>query len=287
MQINEKCLPCLVNQAVRVAEIAGVEDRHALYHEIFAELARTDFTKSNPELLGHFYAIIRRHAGTEDPYREIKLFYDRMFLELLPEFERRIRAAADPFSEAVKYAAVGNVIDFGPVHGITQEQVMRAFERINEKTLTPDDSAQLRRDVRRAKRILYLGDNCGEIALDRLLIRQMRAENPDAKIVFAVRGEPIVNDALEEDARVVGMDQEARIISNGDRSQGTVLSRVSEEFRAVYDTADVIISKGQANFESLSEEKGNVYFLMMVKCGVIAGYTCVPEGSLVCMRANG
>ena len=123
-----------------------------------------------------------------------------------------------------------------------------------------------------------------EIALDKLLVRRMRAENPEAEIFFGVRGEPIVNDALEEDALLVGMDEEARIVSNGDRSQGTVLSRVSGEFRAVYEAADVIVSKGQANFESLSEEKGNIYFLMMVKCGVIAGYTGVPEGSMVCMH---
>lgn len=284
MQINEKCLPCLVNQAVRVAELTGVQDRHALYREFFAELSRTDFTKSNPELLGRFFRIIKRHAGCDDPYRELKLHYDRMFLGFLPEFERRVEAAADPFAEAVKYAAVGNVIDFGPVHGITEEKVLRSFEKLNEKQLAPDDSARLLLDVRAAKRILYIGDNCGEIALDRLLVRRMRKENPAAELFFAVRGAPIVNDALTEDALLVGMDEDAKIISNGDDSQGTVLSRVSEEFRAVYDAADVIVSKGQANFESLSEEKGNIYFLMMVKCGVIAGYTGAAEGSLVCMH---
>ena len=284
MQISEKCLPCLVNQAVRVAGIAGVEDRHAFYREIFAELSRTDFTRSNPELLGHFYKIITRHAKNDDPYRDIKRFYDEMFLKMSPEFERRILGAEDPFYEAVKYAAVGNVIDFGPVHGVTQEKVMRAFDGINEKRLAPDDSERLRGDVRAAERILYIGDNCGEIALDRLLIRRMHAENPQAKITFAVRGAPIVNDITPEDAKLVKMDEEAEIISNGDSSQGTVLSRVSGEFRAVYDAADVIIAKGQANFESLSEEKGNIYFLMMVKCAVIAAYTGAKEGSLVCMH---
>jgi len=284
MQINDRCLPCLVNQAVRVAEMTGVQDRHGLYRKFFACLAKTDFTRSNPELLGEFFGIVKEHLGAEDPYREMKLHYDRMFLELLPVFEKRIEAAEDPFAEAVKYAAVGNVIDFSPIHGITEEQVMAAFERLNERPLVPDDSASLLRDVRRAKRILYIGDNCGEIALDKLLVRRMRAENPEAEIFFGVRGEPIVNDALEEDALLVGMDEEARIVSNGDRSQGTVLRRVSDEFRAVYEAADVIVSKGQANFESLSEEKGDIYFLMMVKCGVIAGYTGVPEGSMVCMH---
>lgn len=287
MQINEKCLPCLVNQAVRVAQMTGIEDRHALYREIFSELAHTDFTRSNPELLGHFFKIITRHAKNDDPYREIKRFYNEMFLTMADGFEERILNAADPFREAIKYAAVGNVIDFGPAHGVTKEDALRAFERVNEKPLTPDESVQLLRDVRAAQNILYIGDNCGEIVLDKLLIRRLRAENAQAKITFAVRGAPIVNDAIMEDALFVGIDKEAELLSNGDYSQGTVLSRVSAEFRAVYNAADVIIAKGQANFESLSEESKNIYFLMMVKCGVIAGYTGVPEGSLVCMRRTG
>ncbi|MDO4739595.1 MAG: ARMT1-like domain-containing protein [Eubacteriales bacterium] len=284
MQINDRCLPCLVNQAVRVAELTGTQDRHGLYRKFFACLAEADFTKSNPELLGEFFAIVKEHLGNADPYREMKLHYDRVFLELLPEFTRRIERARDPFREAVKYAAVGNLIDFSPIHAITQEEVFAAIEKLSEKELVPDDSGALLEDVRRAKRILYIGDNCGEIALDRLLVERMRAEKPTAQIAFAVRGEAIVNDALTEDAIAVGMDELAQIVSNGDRSQGTVLPRVSEEFREIYDAADVIVSKGQANFESLSEEKGNVYFLMMVKCAVIAGYTGVPEGSMVCMR---
>ena len=135
-------------------------------------------------------------------------------------------------------------------------------------------------------RVIFLGSEINDQVANTIVAQLLflETENPDAEIVFAVRGEPIVNDALEEDARVVGMDQEARVMTNGDRSQGTVLSRVSEEFRAVYAAADVIISKGQANFESLSEETGNIYFLMMVKCAVIAAYTGAKEGSLVCMH---
>ena len=177
MQINEKCLPCPANQAVRVAQMVGLEDRHALYRDIFAKLAHTDFTRSNPEPLGHFFKIITRHAKNEDPYHEIKCFYNEMFLSMADRFEERIRNAANPFREAIKYAAVGNVIDFGPAHSVTQEDALRAFERINEKELAPDDSGQLLRDVRSAKSILYIGDNCKEIVLDRLLIRRIRAEN--------------------------------------------------------------------------------------------------------------
>lgn len=284
MQINEKCLPCLVNQVVRVANMAGVQDRHALYHKFFACLAQADFTRSNPELLGEFFRLVKSALNNPDPYHELKLHYDRMFLALLPQFRQRIASARDPFAEAVKYAVAGNLIDFSPLHAITEEQALRAFDSLEEKTLPPESIAQLRADIRQAKTILYIGDNCGEVCLDRLLLEHIRQENPAAQLFFGVRGAPIVNDALEEDARIAGIAQLACIVSNGDDCQGTVLARTSERFQRIYADADVILSKGQANFESLSEDEGNVYFLMTVKCDVISSYTGVPAGSMVCMR---
>lgn len=137
-------------------------------------------------------------------------------------------------------------------------------------------------DIKKAKTILYLGDNCGEICLDKLLLKRIKQLNPSLKIYFGVRGKPVVNDSIESDAYEVGIDEYASIISNGDNSLGTILSRTSAQFNQIYQNCDFVIAKGQANFESLSEENKKIYFLLMVKCDVIAKYINVPEKSLVC-----
>ena len=142
----------------------------------------------------------------------------------------------------------------------------------------------LERDILKAESILYLGDNCGEICFDKLLIKRISELNPGCKLYFGVRGEAVVNDNTEEDAYSVGIDEYATIISNGDYALGTVLSRVSDEFREIYDKADVVIAKGQANYESLSEEQKSIYFMLMTKCKVISDNIGVKEKSLVCLK---
>lgn len=149
--------------------------------------------------------------------------------------------------------------------------------------MTINHIEDLKADIKTSSSLLYLGDNCGEICLDKLLLKRIKDINPDITLYFATRGAAVVNDSILEDAYQVGIDEYATIISNGDSSLGTVLSRVSEEFLEIYHKVDIVIAKGQANFESLSEEKKNIYFLLMVKCGVISQYIGALEKSLVCL----
>ena len=178
---------------------------------------------------------------------------------------------------------MGNVIDFSPIHQNVQKDMMTYFQNMDQLSLTINHVERLKEDLMNASSLVYLGDNCGEIYLDLLLIKRIKAMNPQLKIYFVTRGKPVVNDSILEDAYEVGMDQYATIISNGDGSLGTILSRVSQEFLDVYHQADIIIAKGQANFESLSEEDKNIYFLLMVKCDVISRYIGVKQKSFVCL----
>ena len=206
---------------------------------------------------------------------------------MLGEFEKNIESSDNPFQEAVKHAIIGNIIDFGPMHEFTIEDVMKWFRDTEKLSLTVDHTEKLRDDIASARSLLYLGDNCGEICLDKLLVKNIKKLNPDIHIYFGVRGEPVVNDSIEEDAYTVGMEEFATIISNGDCSAGTVLSRTSEEFNSIYEAADVVIAKGQANYESLSgQEDKNIYFMLMTKCSVIAENIGVPQKSLICMNAG-
>ena len=148
-----------------------------------------------------------------------------------------------------------------------------------------DHTKQLQTDLKKAKTLLYLGDNCGEICLDKLLIENIKHQNPDLSIYFGVRGAPVVNDSTEEDAYKVGMNELATIVSNGDISQGTVVEHTSPEFQEIYHKADLVIAKGQANYETLSDRfDQNIYFMLITKCKVIANDIGVPERSLVCLN---
>jgi len=280
MKINEQCLPCLVNQAVKTANIMNASNREELYKKIFAEMSKIDFSKTNPEIVGENYRMIKEHTGCADPYKETKKYYNQLFFSKFDEYDEKIHSLED----AVKYAIVANIIDFNPVHSQVEEDIKHFFNNIDEFELAVNDVAALENDILKADSILYLGDNCGEICFDKLLIKRIKAINPNCKLYFGVRGEAVVNDNTEEDAYLVGMDEYATIISNGDYALGTVLSRVSEEFREIYNKADVVIAKGQANFESLSEEKKKIYFLLMTKCKVIADNIGVKEKSLVCLK---
>lgn len=285
MKIRYQCLPCLVNQAVRVAEITGAQDREALFRQVFAAMSRMDFSRTNPEVIGETFRLLKRHIGNEDPYRDTRKHYNRLFLAHSHRFSDAIDDAADPFNQAIKYAILGNIIDFNPVHGITIDEIMRYFNGAEQMHLIIDHTDALRHDIASAKTLLYLGDNCGEICLDKLLIHRIRALNPSLQVYFGVRGAPVVNDSIAEDAFDVGMDEVATIVSNGDDSLGTVPNRCSEEFREIYRQADVVVAKGQANYESLSEDpEKNIYFLLMTKCEVIAKDIGVPQKSLVCLK---
>jgi len=282
MKIQEKCLPCLVNQAIKTANMVGLEDKNQLLKRMFAYMAQADFeTMSSPELIGEIFKIIKEETGNDDPYKQTRDKYNKMFMERLPVFEEEIKAAENPFEEAVKYAIIGNIIDFNPIHELTVEMVEEQVARLKKESLEINDSDKLLEELKDAKTLLYLGDNCGEICLDKLLVKRLKELNPECQIYFGTRGAAVVNDSIEEDAYLVGINDYATIISNGDYSLGTVLSRTSKEFNDIYYNADIILTKGQANYECLSTETGNIYFLLMTKCDVLAKDINVPEMKMI------
>lgn len=286
MKINENCLPCLVNQVIKVANLVKVEDKEKLYHDVFQYLSTLDFCKTNPEIIGSTFALVKKHTGNQDPYHSIRNYYNTLFLEMLPAFEERIQQATNPLEEAIKYAIVGNIIDFNPIHNSCMEDIMHWFDHMDQHVLARNDLEQLQKEITTGRQLLYLGDNCGEICLDKLLIKKLKELNPNLTIYFGVRGTPVVNDSIEEDAYNVGLDSYATIISNGDDSLGTVLERTSDEFQHIFHNSDIIIAKGQANYESLSEiSDANIYYLLMTKCETIANSIGVEVKSLVCLHS--
>jgi len=284
MKLHDKCLPCVVNQVIKVANITGITKKEELLREVFTYLSKMNFDETTPEIIGEIFDMIKRHTKNPDPYKETRNYYNTLFMELLPEFERKIEQAENSFMLAVRYAIVGNIIDFNPIHNTLLEDIYDCFEKMEQLELAINDSHALIKDISNAGTLLYLGDNCGEICMDKILLKKIKELNPNVKLLFGVRGKPVVNDSISEDAYSIGIDEYAEIIDNGDGSLGTVLNRTSPAFKEVYNKADVVIVKGQANYGCLSEENKNIYFLLMTKCDVIANDIGVEEKKMICMN---
>ncbi len=285
MKVHKKCLPCIVSQAVKFVDAASQSDESAVLKKVFEYMSRADLENMiTPELVGEIFAIVTGESGNADPYKTTRDFYNNLLEEQSRELEKEIEKSSDPFAEAVKYAIIGNVIDFSPGYALSDKAVMEYFSRFGGESLAIDHTALLKNDLIKAKNIVYIGDNCGEIVLDKLLIKRIKALNPDAQIYFVTKGAPTLNDSVTEDALSLGIQEYATVIDHGDNCPGTVLYRTSEAFRRIFENADLVISKGQANYESLNEADGNIYFLLMAKCAAIAQDVGTAEMKMVCKK---
>ncbi|WP_417911567.1 damage-control phosphatase ARMT1 family protein, partial [Candidatus Electronema sp. TJ] len=230
-------------------------------------IAAVDTDLSPPENAIALYSAFGRILGSDDPFARVKRESNELTLSLREEIRRKIEAADDPLRAAVRAAIGGNIIDYAAQHTFDAAQTMQdCFVR----DFVVDDYPALRAAVSNGRRVLYLCDNCGEIVFDCLLIDQLLRLG--CQVTAAVRGGPIINDATLDDARLCGMDQLCPVISSGVVCPGTPLALCSEEFRTQFNAADVIISKGMGNFETLSETVAPIYFLFTVKCAEVANH---------------
>jgi uncharacterized protein with ATP-grasp and redox domains len=237
-------------------------------------------------MIGEIYALLKKKTGNKDPYLSVRNKYNRIFLNGEDSFLQKIEMSENPFYSAVRYAIIGNIIDFNPIHNLCISDIKKYFNDFEKDELEIDHIEKLKQDIQNAGSVLYIGDNCGEICLDKIMLKKMKELNPACEFYFAVRGMPVVHDSIEEDAYTVGIDQYAHIISNGDGSLGTVLHRTSEAFQDIYRKADTVAAKGQANYECLSQERKNIYFLLMTKCGVIAADIGISQMKMICMKSR-
>jgi len=272
------CIPCFVRQTLETARLSTVdpEVHERIVRETLLVIADMDMKKVPPVISQQIHRHLRKLTGVDDPYLAAKDRFNRMALEMLPEIEARLAKAPDPFGMATRLAIAGNVIDLGAKADLKEDDARTAVARSMEEPFHGDLDA-FRRAVESAERILYLGDNAGEIVFDRLLIEQLSPR----PVVFAVRGVPVINDATVHDALQAGLQNLVEVIDNGSDAPGTVLADCSEEFRRRFHDADLIVSKGQGNFETLFGETAPIFFLFKVKCPVVALHTGLPVGTHV------
>ncbi len=271
MKLSIECLPCLINQAVRMAKVYldTEAEQRSLVKKIMLEIAAIEDQASAPYAAQKIQRAFKDALQNQDPYREEKDFYNSEMLKLEGEFWDLVRSAEDRLGVALKLAAAGNIIDFGPGHDLSREKVLEVIHQTLAKDFPAEAFDALKSDLQAARKLLYLGDNTGEIVFDKIFIRTIKEEYPRLEIDFATRGEAVLNDITEEDAYLVGMDGYARIINNGTDIPGTVLEHCSHSFQKVFNEADLIIAKGQGNFESLyGSGRDNLYYVFLCKCNL-------------------
>lgn len=245
------------------------------FHEFINFIPTISPNAKAPEVMRETINIIKKHFSVTDPYKEEKELFNKMMLEKYDFFKSMIENSKDKFNTALRLTIAGNIIDFGPGHDINIEQTLN---RVLEADFAIDHSENLRKAVEKAENILYLGDNAGEIVMDKLFLETIKHKN----VTFAVRGDFILNDVTRQDAELVGIDKVATIIDNGDFSPSTILSRVSDEFLSAFKNADLVIAKGQGNLEGLLDcEKKNLFFLLMAKCQLIGEVLDVETNSFI------
>ncbi len=277
MNTYHDCIPCFLQQTLHAARLVTRDEKihEQVIRAVLKEAADMDLGLPPPAMGKRIYGIIRRVSGSADPYASIKKTYNQFALGLYPEFKAKVAGSSTPLETALRLAIAGNIIDFGVN---SQIDPTRVYETINQ-ALSQELAGNLNgfaQDVRSAQNILYLGDNAGEIVFDRLLIEHLPLE----KITFAVRGAPVINDATLADAKAVGLTSLVRVIDNGSDAPGTLMDECSETFKHAFAQADLVIAKGQGNYESLSEVNHNIYFIFKVKCRVVAAHIGLEPGSL-------
>ena len=236
-----------------------------------------NFSQSPPAMAQKIHWFIREITGVDDPYLEVKNRFNTLALQLYPKLKQQIEASIDPIETAVQLAIAGNIIDFGVNSDIEPSQVERTIAESLKDPLDAESLGVFKDVISQAKDILYLGDNAGEIVFDRLLIEQL----PFEKITFVVKGGPILNDAVMEDAQIVGLTDIVNVIDNGSDAPGIILDDCSETFRRRFDKSDVVIAKGQGNYETLNDVDKTIFFLVRPKCNVLAQHLGYEIGSLV------
>jgi len=271
MKISRECIHCLARQAVEIAEEAtsNVSMQEEIIKMSLRELAELDFNETAPEIAFKMHQHAKNITGINDPYIRLKEQYNTIAQEIYERIieEKWLDKAEDPFDMACRLAISGNIIDFSVGLKLEPSDILRSVEDSTKHEIFGAGTTALRKAVAQAENIMYIADNSGEIIFDKFLLENL----PANKVTYVVKGGPIVNDATMEDAISTGVINLVKVIDNGHSAQGTILKDCSNTFRDEFNKADLIISKGQANFETLSDIKDKtIFYLLRAKCSSVA-----------------
>lgn len=270
-RLNSECIKCLLSKYLKnFSDNIDEETKIQYMQKVLSIIAAADKSMSAPELTEKILTLQKELLGYSTDYSAIKSHFNSLVMSIEGGIEDKINASTDKFKTALLYAMSGNFIDFGAMESVDESRLFETLDNAENIEISMTEIENLRQEIINAKNLVYLTDNCGEIVLDKLFIKIIKKFNPKIKVDVIVRGQAVLNDCTIEDAKEIDMYSVADVISNGTAVAGTCLNRISIEAKNLIDTADIIISKGQGNFETLHHCGKNIYFLFLCKCKMFA-----------------
>ena len=281
MQTNRYCVVCILNQVLRVANYLGLDEekKDLVFQKALKKAADIPYTGiTAPEFSEKIYKVVEDISGEPDPYKTLRQEQNRMVMDQIDIFRDKIKHSPDPLLTSGYYALLGNIIDYGGVRIFNKDEIFKHCGKIN---ITVNDYPEFKKRLQEAGRLLILADNAGEAVFDKLFIEEMKRFNPGLEVFYGVRSKPAINDVIKEDAEYIGINRVAHILETGATCAGVIVSRSTEAFKKIYYSSDIIISKGQGNFETLEKEPEDILLIFKVKCDIVAKYINLDLGSLV------
>ncbi len=288
VSMNVECYLCQLKRHAEFVEArCGEEIAAAFSRDLMRLYLEAPKEKGSPWFGPGITALLEKHCGiTGDRFAEEKRDSNRFVMERLEDIRRRIRASDDPVYAGAQMAVLGNYIDFAALRGeVSFDRLDEMLAKAAELELDRDAYIRLCTDLEQGRELLYITDNAGEIGFDRLFAEELAKKYPHLHITFCVRGGVAANDATREDAQAVGVP--FPVVDNGCTVAGTELELLGEEGRMAFARADVLISKGQANVETLLGCGLNVYYLFLVKCPRFVHRFQKPKFAPMLLRERG
>jgi len=287
------CVPCFFRQAIEAGRMGGLSGKKQkkIIDELCVELPKLKLSVSPPEIARVVNKLLQKHGKKQDFYAKIKEKSNNVGLRIYSKLKNKVSTSKEKLLTAIEIAILGNIIDYGAKNHLDVDKELDKLLHEDQQAIKKERKGifnykQFSQHLQKAQKILYLADNAGETVFDRVLIEQIRLMYPNKQIIYAVKDKPIINDALIKDAVDCGIDRIAEVISSGSDAPGTVLSLCSKDFLKIYKNADMIISKGQGNFEALSGTKRSIFFLFLAKCPVIAREAKCKVGNLILLFSS-
>lgn len=282
MNIDPACVECIINQTKRVSDAINADEtlRNKILSTALEMSKDFSFSQNPPEVATPLYEKMAELAGKKDLYDEVKRLSTKKALEFVPFLEEEIRASTQPLLTATKIAVAGNVIDLAAeVEFDLHEEV----EKIFHTHFAVNDFELLQERLSEASTLLYIADNAGEHIFDKIYIQTILSLYPHLRLTYMTRGNAIINDVTYEEAKEAGFAELCHLVSSGVNTPGFVYERANEESKKLFDEADIVITKGMGNYECLSDSKrSNLFFLLKIKCNVVARSLGKNLGDIVC-----
>lgn len=282
MKLTAECIPCFYKQTMIVANLLKLDNSKKIkllkgISKVLYENVDENITPA--KVATHVHSYINESLGVADPFASIKKMSNDKILSFYKDFSLMIEKSGDPLKLAVTFAIIGNFIDYSLFENVNLDKIKEKIDNFNPAIFDYD---QFKNDVKNANRILYLVDNAGEVVFDKLLIEIFFKMKK--KVIIVAKEKPILNDATVDDVNYVSISKLGKVFGLGNGDVGTPFPSKSDFFNKAFKTADLIISKGQANFETLNDANGCIYFLFVTKCKAVADFLKVPENSPVLLK---